>query len=168
MFCLGDDQSKPPNQHNHIFVHFHNIRIDVKKAAEHLESSIRIIVNGDEQTQLPANCFLVIAFDESHTLATLRGKYLWTMFSEIRSILRIIRDHPIFSIFLSTAGKFQLLSPEPSIEPSARLSRQLLALLPPLVECPLDLFAKKVCMHSTQSIAEVASTEHMAYLGRPL
>ncbi len=48
---------------------------------------------------------VVLAFDEARVLTdNPPDKEYWNVFTELRRYLRFIRDVPIFSLFLSTAG----------------------------------------------------------------
>ena len=144
--------------------------IDVVKAAKHLENILRNYVNHDVNFPLPDGCFVTLAFDECHRLASPQAGRSWSALSELRHALRLIILYPVFTIFLSTSGKLRFLSPNLSMHPSSRLSRRQLSLLPPLYQCPFDLVSKehKFSTEPIWNLAHVASTEHIAHLGRPL
>ena len=112
---------------------------------------------------------MVICWDESHSLTdiVINGES-WTCFSELRRSLRKIRRLPIFSVFLSTAGKFHPFSPDVQFEPSNRIATLNLELFSPITEVGFDEFAIKVNSTSGLSLAEVASTYRMAHFGRAL
>ena len=143
---------------------------DVVNAAESLESTLRDYVNRDVKKPLPGDCFVTLAFDECYRLALPRAGKSWSALSELRHALRLIIRYPIFTIFLSTSGKLRLLSPDPSMDPSSRLSHRKLSLLPPLFQCPFDLVPEehKFSTEPVWTLARVASTEHITCLGRPL
>ncbi|KAH9977426.1 hypothetical protein BJV74DRAFT_156499 [Russula compacta] len=65
----------------------------------------------------------------------------WTLFSELRRVLRHISNRAIFSLFLSTAGRFNLFSPEIRSDPSARIQNSSLTLLDPITEISFDNLA---------------------------
>jgi hypothetical protein len=111
---------------------------------------------------------VVICWDESHSLTDQVQDASWTRFSELRRSLRKIREQPIFSLFLSTAGKFHLFSPDVHLESSYRIANFSLQLFSPITEVGFDEFAIKVNSTSGLSLAEVASTNHMAHFGRSL
>ena len=140
------------------------------KAAKRLESILRNYVNRAVNFPLPNGCFVTLAFDESHHLASPQAGKSWSVLSELRRALRLIVPYPIFTIFLSTSEKLRLLSPDLSIDPSSRFSYQKLSLHPPLFQCPFDLVPEehKFSSEPTWNLARIASTEHMTYLGRPL
>ena len=111
---------------------------------------------------------MVICWDESRLLTDDINGESWTRFSELRRSLRKIRKLAIFSVFLSTAGKFHLFSRDVRLEPSNRISTLDLELFSPITEVGFDEFAIKVNPTSGFLLAEVASTYRMAHLGRYL
>lgn len=111
---------------------------------------------------------LVICFDESHSLTDRIEDVPFTRFSELRRALRVLCQRPFFSIFLSTAGKFHLFSPDFLFDASNRIQYQHLDLFPPITETSFDQFAQKVSVDGTWKLGRLASTEYMASLGRPL
>ena len=65
----------------------------------------------------PRRPLVVFAFDDAHVLtANNRADNSWDLFSELRRILRGFHDLPIFWLFISTAGRFNLFYPWPPIE----------------------------------------------------
>src|SRR6266849_289679 len=69
----------------------------------------------------PRHPLVILAFDEAHTLTDYpQDQKDWNLYSELRRILRQIDHLPIFSLFLSTAGRFDKFSPEIYSDPSAR------------------------------------------------
>lgn len=112
---------------------------------------------------------LVILWDEAHSLTDEINNESWTRFSELRRSLRKIRSQPFFSVFLSTAGKFHLFLPDTQFEASRRISTRTLQLFSPITEVGFDQFAIKVkSTGQLSTLREVASTNHMAHLGRSL
>ena len=111
---------------------------------------------------------VVICWDESHSLINPVPNKLWTIFSELQRALRTIKELSFISVFLSTVGKFHHFSPSPEYDPSARLMHSQLKMLPPITEVCFDQFAKKVDCKEKWELKKVASTHHMAHLGRAL
>ena len=111
---------------------------------------------------------MVICWDESRLLTDdiVNGES-WTRFSELRRSLRKIRKLAIFSV-LSTAGNFHFFSRNVRLEPSNRISTLDLEMFSPITEVGFDEFAIEVNPTSGFLLAEVASTYHMAHLGRYL
>src|SRR5258708_38816080 len=63
---------------------------------------------------------VILAFDEAHVLRNNPpGQPSWNLFLELRRILQQFHDHAIFSVFLSTAGRFKQFSPD-TREPDKR------------------------------------------------
>ena len=149
---------------------FNLTSLDVVKAAKRFEDTLRNYVNHDVNVPLPDGCFVTLAFDECHHLASPQAGRSWSALSELRHALRLIILYPVFTIFLSTSGKLRFLSPDLSMHPSSRLSHRQLSLLPPLYQCPFDLVSKehKFSTEPIWNLVHVASTEHIAHLGRPL
>jgi hypothetical protein len=121
-----------------------------------------------ESDKGPRRPLVVLAFDEADTLTDNppEQKY-WNLFSELRRVLRQINDLPIFSLFLSTAGRFNKFSPdvhsdrpswviEPSYCPLAQIS-----------EISFDDIAYPASK-GTITIDKVVSIDWISHLGRPL
>ncbi|KAJ6558418.1 hypothetical protein DFH09DRAFT_529768 [Mycena vulgaris] len=120
--------------------------------------------NGDLRAQQKP--LVVLCFDEAHTLTQNIQGQEWTWFTELRRILRQIKDEPIFSLFLSTSGKFHLFSPPPEVDSSNRIRHLDFYLFDPITEIGFDQYAEKLPQQI--SLHEVASTHQMALLGRML
>ncbi len=110
---------------------------------------------------------VILSFDESHILTDNPKRSRWTLFSELRRILREIIDHPIFSLFLSTAGRFHLFSPEIRSDDSNRITNLNLAPLHPISEICFDDMAYPA-RENTVSLDRVVKTDWISHLGRPL
>ncbi|KAF8892397.1 hypothetical protein CPB85DRAFT_245436 [Mucidula mucida] len=110
-----------------------------------------------------SNPTILLCFDEAHelTASTL------SRFSELRRALQLIRHLPIWTIFLSTAGKFHLFTPELHMESSSRIASKSLHTYPVITETGFDEFAEPVASGS-KTLSRIASTYHMAHLGRAL
>jgi hypothetical protein len=89
------------------------------------------------------------------------------LFSELRRVLREIIDHPIFSLFLSTAGRFHLFSPEIRSNHSNRITNHELTPLHPISEICFDEIAYPAKEY-TVSLDRVVKTDWISHLGRPL
>ncbi|KAH9981731.1 hypothetical protein BJV77DRAFT_1045991 [Russula vinacea] len=59
----------------------------------------------------PRQPLVIFAFDDAHVLTDNPITDSWNLFSELRHNLRRIYKLPIFSLFISKAGKFNLSSP---------------------------------------------------------
>ncbi|KAJ3001938.1 hypothetical protein NUW54_g6123 [Trametes sanguinea] len=90
------------------------------------------------------------------------------LFPDVRRALRLVRELPIFALFLSTVGKLEQFSPPPQLESSARLFRSQLVPYPPIVWTPFDVMAAHITDEKVWTLTEVASMYHIVHLGRPL
>lgn len=118
-------------------------------------------------TESPPKLFL--AFDEAHTITvpiTSHGVH-WSIFSSLRRALRRIRFLPIWSIFLSTAGKLYQFTPAPFLDDSNRIVEGRLTILMPFSALGFDLLAE-VLSDGIATLDHVASLEYKLSLGRPL
>ncbi len=109
---------------------------------------------------------VILCFDEAHELTGSSANTL-SRFSELRRALRLIHHLPIWTIFLSTAGKFHLFTPELHMESSSRIASKSLRTYPAVTETGFDEFAEPVASGS-KTLSCIASTQHMAHLGRAL
>ncbi|PPR07503.1 hypothetical protein CVT26_013472 [Gymnopilus dilepis] len=146
----------------------------LKRAAEVIDKSV-IADAASEVVQLldPAKYFraepvVIICWDESHLLAEQDEGQPWTYFSALRQTLHKIKDMPIFSVFLSTAVKSHLFSPDLQSNPSNRMTTLYLHRFSPITEVGFDEFAIKVKANGESKLGEIASTHHIAHLGRAL
>ena len=106
---------------------------------------------------------MVLAFDEAHTLFCQEGQ---TPFTSLRRALRGMRDHPIWSVFLSTTGKSSKFAPPPHLDPSDRILWGLFVNALPFTLLGFDQVAKK--LEGTMKLADVTSPLFRYSLGRPL
>jgi hypothetical protein len=138
----------------------------VKEAGEDLCRFIdpRCLLDSEKGSRRP---LVILAFDESHRLADMPKECHWTIFSELRRTLRGIVNQPIFTLFMSTAGKFHLLSPEIRSDPSSRVTNSTLIPLHPISEISFDDLAFPA-KKGTVSLTRVVQTDWISHLGRPL
>jgi hypothetical protein len=138
----------------------------VKEAGEKLCRFIdsERVLNPRDGSRRP---LVILSFDESHILTDIPKRSSWTLFSELRRVLREIIDHPIFSLFLSTAGRFHLFSPEIRSDHSNRITNH--EETPPhlISEISFDDIAYPA-KESTVSLDRVVKTDWISHLGRPL
>jgi hypothetical protein len=120
-----------------------------------------------DSTKGPRHPLVILAFDESHTLTDTPRDKSWTVFSELRRVLGELVDLPIFSLFLSTTGKFHLFSPEIRSDPSRRAANRNLPLLHPISEISFDDLAYPA-MEDQIMLSQVVRTDWISHLGRPL
>jgi len=110
---------------------------------------------------------VILAFDEAHHLTEFRDNRGWSIYSELRRCLCRLVGIPIFTLFLSTAGKFRLFSPERQWDPSSRVMLGIRRVLPPITETGFDHFAQPVIENQT-TLMDVVEDEWICKLGRPL
>ncbi|KAJ7498537.1 hypothetical protein FB451DRAFT_1982 [Mycena latifolia] len=127
---------------------------------------IDLLIRLNPQGVFNSDPLLVITFDEANPLTEAVKGESWTRFSELRRVLRQIRNLPIFTLFLSTGGNFHQFSPPRENDPSNRLQRDKFELFPPITEVPFDQFSQ--ILPSSIPMDRVASTFQMAHLGRAL
>jgi hypothetical protein len=104
---------------------------------------------------------LILAFDEAHTLMKPVGtKPDWSRYSALQRTLQALRDYPIWSIFLSTAGKITQFVPLRHLDPLAHVQ--------PFSALGFDVLATKISEDDTLDLNYVASLPYKVRLGRPL
>jgi hypothetical protein len=109
---------------------------------------------------------VLLCFDEARGLTSdIPGQKSFTRFSELRRALRVIDGHPVFSVFLSNAGKLEVFNPDPTYDKSARLLTRDQRTYPPITEIPFDVNVK---IKEGVDLASAASTYQIAHLGRVL
>jgi hypothetical protein len=125
----------------------------------------------DRDKELPRRPLVIFAFDEAHILTDNppipNRATNWNLFSELRRILRETSDYAIFSLFLSTAGRFNLFSPEISSDPSRRIQDTTLSTLDPITEISFDDLAYDAPEYKIM-LKQVVEMDWMCHLGRPL
>jgi hypothetical protein len=120
----------------------------------------------------PRRPLVVLAFDEAHTLTDNPPTQIhWNLFSELCRVLQQINHLQIFSLFLSTAGRFDkfIFSPDLHHDPSARpkFGQPDFRPLDPISEISFDDIAH-LALKNTVNIYRVVETDWIAHLGRPL
>jgi hypothetical protein len=120
----------------------------------------------------PKNLFpaphVVLCWDESHCLVEPVRNAKWSRFSQLCRALRTLLGVSFVSVFVSTAGKFHYFSPSPAFDKSSRLQHGTHRMPPPITEVGFDQFAEKVDAVQEWSLDRLASTHHIAHLGRAL
>ena len=95
----------------------------------------------------PRQPLVIFAFDDAHVLTDNPITDSWNLFSELRHNLRRIYKLPIFSLFISKAGKFNLSSP--------------------ISEISFDDLAYSA-LENTVTFLRVVQIDWMSHLGHPL
>jgi hypothetical protein len=139
----------------------------VREAGEELCCFIdeHSLLDSDEGPRRP---LVVFAFDEADTLTDNPPvQSHWNLFTELRQNLREIQRFPIFSLFLSTAGRFDKFSPALSSELSFRAREPTSRPLDPISEISFDEIAYPA-LKGTTTMDEVVDIGWFTHLGRPL
>jgi hypothetical protein len=113
----------------------------------------------------PRRPLVVLAFDEADTLTDNPPEQEhWNLFSELRRVLRQIQHLLIFSLFLSTAGRFDKFPPVIHSDLSARADNRP---LDPISEISFDDIAYPA-LKGTITMDSVVEIDWISHLGRPL
>jgi hypothetical protein len=123
-------------------------------------------VSSNDMTLTSLRPLVVLAFDEAHDLTDFQQRD-WSIYSELRRCLCQLVSIPIFTLFLSTAGKFRVFSPAKKWDPSSRVVGGVLSILPPITETGFDQLAKPLIENQT-TLDDVVEDEWICSLGRPL
>ena len=111
-----------------------------------------------------AGPLVILAFDEARTLASPGNDKPWFHFTELRRVLRVLKDQPLFSLFLTTTGNVDALVPSSRKNFSSRVKNQVLSSSRPFAEVGFDHFAFK----DQFDFEKVTGIEHITHFGRPL
>jgi hypothetical protein len=145
--------------------------VRVKKAGELLAKFVDPGKLMDRKGGQPRRPLVIFSFDEAHVLTDsppMQNRATnWNLFSELRRILRDTSDYPIFSLFLSTAGRFNLFSPEIRSDPSMRIKESQLSTLDPITEITFDDLAYDAPENKIL-LERVVKMDWICHLGRPL
>jgi hypothetical protein len=112
---------------------------------------------------------VLLSFDEPQILTDGAKEGEWTLFSELRCILQSLDndDNSIFTLFLSTAGNFRLISPKIKSDPSSGVVNEVLRPFHPITDISFDCLARPAG-EDRVSLHEVVQIDWIAHLGRPL
>ena len=121
-----------------------------------------------ESDKGPRQPLVVLAFDEADTLTdNPRWQKHWNLFSELRQVLQQIQHLPIFSLFLSTAGRFDKFSLDIPSDSSARVRQPDIRFLDPISEISFDDIAYPA-LKGTITMDNVVEIDWISHFGRPL
>jgi hypothetical protein len=110
---------------------------------------------------------VILSFDEPFILIDGAKEAEWSLYSELCRILQRLDTNPIFSLFLSTAWNFRLLSPDMKHDPSSRVTNERLRPFHPITEISYDCLAKPA-KEDSFTLDQVTQMDWIAHLGRPL
>jgi hypothetical protein len=109
-----------------------------------------------------------IVFDEAHTLADSYDEDKESRFVVLRRVLGALRPLPLFSFFLSTAGKVMQFGQPRGQDGSDRINGGNLVSPRPYVSVGFDQLSYHYKFRQGQTIEDVTSLRFIAHLGRPL
>ena len=111
--------------------------------------------------------FVILTFDEVHTLAKPEDSGSWSRLGEMRRAIRGLSTSSLFTLFLSTSSALFGITPVPGRDASARMFLQGEVMLP-FCELGFDKFVKYLDFRDTVKLSQVTSEEHLISYGRPL
>ncbi|KIL63618.1 hypothetical protein M378DRAFT_24971 [Amanita muscaria Koide BX008] len=144
-------------------------QLDIRRTALDLLKCLDPILKDANLETLPP--LVVLAFDEAHVLSVEKHQFdtaYFSEFSELRRALRALNELPIFSVFLSTSGQIQNITPPAEGDASSRVQKSKLVLLAPFTELGFDQMVKEEISDGALTIEDVTTIEFMARFGRPL
>lgn len=126
------------------------------------ELSEALFVNVDTENAVK----LVLGFDEASEMTVAPAGVPWNAYTQIRRVLRALRDYPIYSAFMSTTGSVRQFQPRQDRDNSGRIQTGSLRLWPPFTLVGFDQLAKP--LKSPPTLKDATDLEFMLGLGRPL
>ena len=117
----------------------------------------------------PKKEMVLLVFDEVSTLFKDSGAHFFVL----RRCIAILKDLPIWSLFLSTLSSSKFMPPYSEVEQSDRVLEKKETLLEPFLALPLDIVASKALetdydAELDRPMSEFATAKHMSMFGRPL
>jgi hypothetical protein len=164
----------------------------VHDAARKLENTCRYLdshenspsLKGDDSARptVPSSSFsqeplIILAFDEAHTLTqvapeaevAIQGIIIaQTPFSHLRRVLCSIRNHSLFSLFLSTTGKITQFTSPRELDPSNRVQMGDLSLIPPFTALGWDHMVQGHPLNPASCNFSDIDFQYQVRLGRPM
>lgn len=131
---------------------------------------LELKVNGAPPSKATKKMPLVfIMFDEAHSLTkpfhsgTSRNDFV-----ELRRVLSVLNNVSLFTIFLSTTGKFSQFTPPRGQDPSNRMNYGSFKIPLPFIYLGFDQLVSQRVFGDYTTIEQVTSLECIAQMGRPL
>jgi hypothetical protein len=142
------------------------IDLEFQRLVKHLKSL------HNESTSL-SDPLVILAFDEPHTITKQQqqGGEQWSVFNELRYVLRRLRDRPLFSLFLSTTGKisrFASYAVKEVQDNSARIILPNLVVIQPYTDLGFDALSRKIAVNGSWDLERLTTDAHISSMGRPL
>ncbi|KAF8455533.1 hypothetical protein BGX38DRAFT_1140442 [Terfezia claveryi] len=122
---------------------------------------------GEPAVQVPA----LLVFDEVSNLIV--GTPASSPYLALRRVLRCLRSFPAWSFFLDTNSSLTNIAPSTSNDLSARIRERKFVRIIPFFSFPINLgmsqcLQEDMASQITKPLAQFATIQHMALLGRPL
>jgi hypothetical protein len=143
---------------------------EVIEAGRKLESFIdehHVLFSGSLKSASVRRPLIILAFDDAHGLTDTPESRGWSLYLELRRCLSELVGLPIFTLFLSTAGKFHLFSPPRLLDYSSQIVLGANCVLPPITETGFDQFALDA-KEGEITLDRVVEIDWICHLGRPL
>lgn len=145
---------------------------DMKKLEEAAERLCRFVDPQGlmDRAKGPRRPLIVFAFDEAHILIDGPSNFglVCNLFDELNLILQQIHNHPIFSLFVSTAGRVLLPASPPYLSDlSNRVRDPYHYSFDPISEVNFDDVAYPA-LENHATLDRVVEIDWIAHLGRPL
>jgi hypothetical protein len=138
-----------------------------RKLCEALEDKSVDIQRPPKEQEVDSEPFIVLTFDEVHTLTTLNDSKSWSCFGKIHRAIRGLMKESLFTLFLSTSVMLFLVTPTPKTNSSARMIHAGDVMLS-FYELGFNQLAVHVNSSQTVSLSQVTSEERLSSYGRPL
>ncbi|KAF8590539.1 hypothetical protein K439DRAFT_1657311 [Ramaria rubella] len=137
-----------------------------KRNMQDAASTLIKLMRSKTQVNLqPNEVVFILGFDEASELSS-EHDASEDMFVEICRALWSIREHPIYGVFMSTAGPLRQFHPCLYEEGSSRIQKGQLCLWPPFTLVGYDQLARPLNKNST--LDDATNIDFMLSLGRPL
>jgi hypothetical protein len=137
--------------------------VDVGKALGQFVYEYKALIEKDGMERP----LVILSFDKSHNLTEFRKGQNWSIYVKLHHTLTAIVALPIFSVFLSTVGKFYLFLPETRFNPSPQKLDDENWTLPAITEMDFGQLALPT-IEDVTTLSEVVTDRWMCHLGHPL
>lgn len=144
----------------------------LKLLSDYLESLPNTRPEGKQKKRKTKNQapLILLGFDEAHIIAERKGPdgEQWSVFQQVRQLLRSFRDLPIFSLFLSTTGKISQFTSAAEDDLSKRIIKGDLVAGQPFTDLGFDPLAVRISLNGDWNLEKLTENGHICTMGRPL
>ena len=124
-----------------------------------------------DKSRVNSLCILIY-FDEAHTLAPYveetSSKQRKMPLDVLTGLLDTFAKKGLFTLFMSTQSKLQVLAPSAAYDRSSRHSNMVGQMHAPITETPFDCFKPGEITPSRLRVEDICDVAFMACFGRPL